>query len=514
MQWLKNLVGLVTLSWLPPARRWRTIYWTVHILVVVLVVVALGYLNIQGGLDRVLRTRWLGVDRVWLPLLFLLGYALFWLIRWLYWLLGPDGVVGEFDDLETAWASARQELERVGLDLRMTPVFLVLGRTEGNLEQVFSASRLPLQVRNTPADEQAPLHVFANREAIFVTAEGASLLAVQAARLIEGDVPAVAGPAQPLEEYLEPAVSTPVVSPDLAVGAEARAGAVLLLGETENEPDLMSRPRREALLTDREQVELQTRRLRHLCRILGRDRRPYCPVNGMLLLLPLAATANPVDASETAGVIRHDLEVARGALQLDCPRLVVMGGAERIPGFAELLRHFPQEGTGPSWVLGQHFPLIPDVPAAQAPALIEQGVSWVGDSMLPLVISQLWRREGEEGVTEYHQALEANILLYEFLDDCRKRLALLGRLAARGVHVEGAPAYLGGCYLAGTGADAAREQGFLGGVLRRLIEQQNHVRWTGDALADDEAYHRFTFVGYILLAIFVVVIALILIAWW
>lgn len=517
MQWIKTLAGWLTLSWLPPTRRWRTIYWTLHILAVLLVVVGLGWLNVQGGLERLLRTRWMGLNRVWLPLLFLLAYGQIWLVRWLYWLLGPDGIVGEFDDIEKAWAVARRRLQNAGIPLDSTPLYLVIGRTAASMEQVFAASRQPFLVRQVPREGDAPLHVFAGLDAIFVTAEGASLLAVQAARLLEVAAPPVPGPAQPLQEYLQPGErfpSTVEAAHEVFPSVQVRPGTVLLLGEPAIDSGESLKPRREALLTDREQVELQMRRLRHLCRALVRDRQPYCPVNGLLLLVPLAATMTPEDTSETAAVMRQDLEVARSALQMDCPRLVVMGDAEQIPGFAELIRHFPQDGSGPSWVLGQHFPLLPDVPPAEASALIEQGVAWVGDTMLPLVIGTLWRREGEEGLTDPRAALEANIQLFEFLDECRRRLAWLGRLAARGVQLDSSPPYLAGCYLAGTGPDAARQQGFLAGVLHRAIEQQNHVRWIDDALADDAAYHRYTFVGYILQLIFILVVALLIVAWW
>lgn len=519
MQWLTSLLGWLInpLGALSPQRRWQVISWTVHILLVLLVVVGLGVVNHLGGLDRVLRTQTLGLHRVWLPLLFLLGYALYWLIRWLYWLLGPDGAAGEFDDIETAWRQARGQIDEAGIGLNEAPLFLVLGKTAGSLETFFAASRLPFQIRHVPQDADGPLHVYANREAIFVTCEGASLLPVQISRLLESTVVPEPAAAQ-LDEFLAPPDLTPVLEPALPTEDETQPtpvqhGAVLLLGEPEPAPDQPIRPQREPLLKDLEQVELATRRLRHVCKILLRERQPYCPLNGIILLIPLAATNSPDDTSETAAVIRHDLEVARGALQQDSPRIVVMGDAEQLPGFAEIIHHFPPN-SGPQWVLGQHFPLAPDVNASQVPAIIESGLNWTGDTLLPLVISKLWRREGEEGVTDRTSAIEANMQLYEFLNACRQRLSLLGRLGGRAVHLDGLPPLLAGCYLAGTGPDAGREQGFLAGVFRRAIEQQNAVRWTDDATRDNAAYHRYALVGYILLTIFIIVIILLLIAWW
>ncbi len=57
--------------------------WAVHALVVLAVVAALFWLNHVLDLDRVLRSPWPALHQVWLPLLFLLAYALCWLGWWL-----------------------------------------------------------------------------------------------------------------------------------------------------------------------------------------------------------------------------------------------------------------------------------------------------------------------------------------------------------------------------------------------------------------------------------------------
>ena len=81
MEWLTGWFGWIGNP--SPGQR-RVFWWIVHILLVLLVVLVLGAINYTTGLERVLRTRTLNLHRIWLPLLFLLGYALFWLIRWVY----------------------------------------------------------------------------------------------------------------------------------------------------------------------------------------------------------------------------------------------------------------------------------------------------------------------------------------------------------------------------------------------------------------------------------------------
>jgi hypothetical protein len=538
VEWLTNLLAWVASPWTSLSRRARRLVLLIVLNVVILVVglVGLYLLADYWGLERLLRTRWLGLDRVWLPLCFLVAYLLFWLFWGLWRLLGPDRQPGEFDDIERAWSGAMRELSRAGIGLRDVPVYLVLGKPASGLESFFAATRQPFQVRHAPGPG-GPLHVYANREAVFVTCEEASLLAVQAHRFEASEPePSATAAADPID-LLEavgggnelaaqlPAevaagaalvgATEPAAAPAPAVEVPRTApAAVLLLGEPEPEPgQAVSGSRRRApLIKDEETVDLQARRLRHVCRLLVRERQPYCPVNGIVLLVPLGATGGVVDASETASVCRQDLEVARSALQLDCPVLGVLCDADRLSGFSELARHFPEGQGGPARVLGQHFPLIPDVQPAEVQALIENGLAWVADALLPLVVGRLWRREGEEGVSDRAAAVQANVHLYEFLQECRHRLRMLGRLLARAVVRDEGPPLLGGCYVAGTGADE-RDQAFLAGVVRKLLEHQNDVAWTPTALAEDAAYRRYARVGYVVLAGVVAAVAAILWMW-
>ena len=42
-----------------------------------------------------------------------------------------------------------------------------------------------------------------------------------------------------------------------------------------------------------------------------------------------------------------------------------------------------------------------------------------------------------------------------------------------------------------------REQGFANGIFRLLLENQNHVTWTPEALHVETSYKRWTYLGYV-----------------
>src|SRR5207247_3858432 len=65
---------------------------------------------------------------------------------------------------------------------------------------------------------------------------------------------------------------------------------------------------RPQILKNAPEVERCSARLRHLCRLIVRDRRPFCPANGILFLVPFAGADSDDDAAQTGGAIHQDLD--------------------------------------------------------------------------------------------------------------------------------------------------------------------------------------------------------------
>ena len=63
-----------------------------------------------------------------------------------------------------------------------------------------------------------------------------------------------------------------------------------------------------------EEGERYSARLRHLCRLIKRDRQGFCPVNGVLVLLPVSAADPKSRPRDVAEACQSDLTEAFGEL--------------------------------------------------------------------------------------------------------------------------------------------------------------------------------------------------------
>jgi len=265
-------------------------------------------------------------------------------------------------------------------------------------------------------------------------------------------------------------------------------------------------------------AEAQTRgaaRLKYLCHLIRRDRAPWCPINGMLALVPWAATDSDEVAKEAAGILQRDLVGAREALQLRYPTIALICDLELARGFAEFRRSFAPDALQKNRI-GQRLPLVPDLSPTEVPALLERGVQWIGQTVLPAGIVKFLRMDAmpEAGKPAPPSAASGhNRNLYMLLNQVYQRGPRLARVLSRGLPsgagkdmidpLDAIPLF-GGCYLAGTGR-AETEQAFVRAVLTRLFDAQSSVSWTGQALAEDARYRRLTLLGYAAMALLVAI---------
>ena len=149
------------------------VLWTLHVLLLVAIVCGLWALGRYYRVDSALLSPLPRLHGIWLPLLFVLLYAAGWLAWWFVRLL-TDPADGEFPDVLDAWNEGLQALNAAGIDPSAVPVFLVVGKPASGPADFFAATEMPFAVRGEPRRSDAPVRIYADREAIYVVAERAS----------------------------------------------------------------------------------------------------------------------------------------------------------------------------------------------------------------------------------------------------------------------------------------------------------------------------------------------------
>jgi hypothetical protein len=268
-------------------------------------------------------------------------------------------------------------------------------------------------------------------------------------------------------------------------------------GETLRVEDFMAslkqaqaQPRGPASPRARRSVDFEkyTARLRYLCRLIARDRQGLCPINGILVVLPVT-TADPRSSfTEVGSACKADLTDAFDVLRMRCPVLFLLSDLDKIQGFEDLVERLPAEQRTKR--MGQRFPLVPDLKPEDVSARIRDSVAWIGAALFPSMVHSLFQTE-RPGGEDVEDLVRANSQLYRFLAAMRDRRERMAQLVKDCIPaLPGEPILYRGCYVAGTGLDPVTGQAFAPGVLRLLIREQDNVTWTADTMAQDATAMR------------------------
>lgn len=490
-------------NFLKSRNLWWVVLWVLHVALLLGIAVGLYFINQHYHLQSDLLSPFPQLHRYWLPLLFILVYTGGWLGWWFFRLL-TDPRDGRYPDIARAWNAGLRALSSAGIDLREVPLFLVIGKPRSGGADFFAATRLPFAVRAEPRTAGAPVQLYATREAVFISCEGASVLARLAEAFAVGkqEVATVPSPAASVDLLDSPQRPIEVVAgepgpPDVSNESPGSANPMLA--------DWLPKPGTgEVAAVPRDEMERLAARLKFLCTLIAEQRRPYCPANGLIWLLPIAGSQTDAAADQTALAAQADSRAAEAGLQVFCPSVAVVCDAQTLPGFHDVLRGLP-EPTARERLLGRSFPLVPGVPPTDRPGVLFAGIDWLARSLLPGVVYQRFGTEAEGNGERWSQA---NARLWKLTDELHRRRSALTRMIGQGL-ADGMdrPPMLAGAYLAGTGPDE-RDQAFATGLVQQLIALQNNVSWTDAALAEEADYRRMAAVGYAAAIVLVIAVGI------
>lgn len=205
-----------------------------------------------------------------------------------------------WNDIEKAWSEVLVELDRQGIALSSTPLFIVLGGDGGPRESaLLSQSKISFDVQASPPGS-APFHVYASAEGVFVCLSTVG----QTCTILSRD------------------------------GIDAHTAV-------------------DALRAD-ERAEASDR-LRTLCERIRSARQPIAPANGVIALVPAAHSEHKNLGNIIGSALSEDLLTLTLSFGLRMPLTLVGFGVEAIPGFKTLLQRLPADTD--SIPMGEPFPV-------------------------------------------------------------------------------------------------------------------------------------------------------------
>jgi len=460
--------------------------WIIWIILDIAFLVFMWWLNLWLNLTQFVKADTIFGDWIrpyWAPILGQLIVFMGVVLYWFYLLWFGDVDDSDFPDIDEAWDEAMRTLGQAGIQLPNVPLFLVLGRPESAEEHLFEASNLKLIVKQTPASPHAPVHVYADRDGVYVTCRGASVLAKLSGILTLEDMPEGASALDPdvkedLDKTLRPG------------GKEQGIIEMLRASMGQELTPLTKRAMRRAALgkalgtdfmADSKEVGRHKARLAHLCRLIVRDRQPFCAANGILVLIPLAGTDSAGEAQLTAQACHDDLQVARQEMKLDCPVVTMVVDMEQLPGFPEFMARQPAKELGNR--RGNGFPMATRLQRHEHVEEIRKSLHWVCTTYLQDSVYRVFQSE----TPTFREAIAffpENSHLFILLDEMNQRADALGTIVLQAVAPENDSLFrYAGCYLSATGPKGS--QGFVAGVFQKMVKEQSCVGWTEAALEED-----------------------------
>ena len=273
-----------------------------------------------------------------------------------------EGETSRHEDITRCWNLGLAELERHGIDLRQTPVFLVLGlESPTHADRVFKSTQISFVIRGAP-EGNMPLRWYANHDAIYIACLKAGVLSFLASDARQKSDEAL--PQGDLRSNIDRESAPEPVDVRLTVAAATAQAQGKRLQEVDlsraydiqgtiTHDQLQAQMRGAAPTSqgvDRSSVHLllksddrreQRERLEYLCWLLRRFRAPIVPINGVMTLYPLTMLeADNIRGDTVRDATRDDTGAVLDVLQTRCPTVALVTGMEEERGFLEFVKRY------------------------------------------------------------------------------------------------------------------------------------------------------------------------------
>ncbi|MHC2068082.1 type VI secretion system protein [Bremerella sp. T1] len=417
----------------------------------------------------------------------------------------------DFPDIDKAWKQGLTELEKHGIPLGSTPLFLVVGNPDDRrASNLMRASGFGFNVSD-PAQGPAALHWYANPDAIFIfltqtsclsmLADGYknntsthSQLATPSPQQIPGGQTIVAGAGQQslvadqyhdqtmgAEEDDEQRFMEAPSGAQQGVGATMDFGQGMAGGQTMSfgaEDAAKAAAQSKGMRQSKTDLTDQMERLEYVCKLINKARRPVCPINGLLVTVPFDMIEEVSEPVQMA--IQSDLEVIRSTTRLRCSVTALITEMESAQGFMELIKRVGEK-RAKEQRFGKGFNVW-NPPIAEQLEAVSQHATGAFEDWTYLLFRE------KDGLRR-----PGNPKLFELLCKIRGRFSeCMTNIIANSFGFEpdknpraaGNSLLFAGCYFAATGDNSDR-QAFVRSVLYKVMEQDAELDWSQEALEEN-----------------------------
>ncbi len=453
-------------------------------------------------------------------------------IVWYALKLWLEGEPSPFPDIDRVWKSALAALDQQGINPSETPIFMVMGPSSPEEIARFMGSsntQYPVQLPQGPA----PLHVWANQEAIYVICTEVcclgNLLSKGFAQVNEPVVQRGAAPSldnltgtlqmnspdggRSGASFGAPQAGRPIETQTMVGGPFGLdgGGPGPMSGSPANAPSPMlatmqigldaaefRRPvstNVAAARPDPARSSQAAAKLAYVCRCLRRVRDPLAPINGALIATPfeLLADGSQDVVNQLQIALKSDVATLRSATRVRCSVTHVIAGMQEEAGFRELIRRVGTDRVS-SQRFGKGFGLWNLPTADQLDAVVKHACGAFEDWSYVLF-------RDKDGFGK-----RGNRQLYGLL--CRIRLKFLPRLEhliRSGYAVEPnsptvagrEPMLFSGCYFVANGQTPDR-QAFLASVFSKSRSEEEELEWGSEAINEEKRMQTFVQVFLVL----------------
>jgi type VI protein secretion system component VasK len=216
----------------------------------------------------------------------------------------------------------------------------------------------------------------------------------------------------------------------------------------------------------------QQLRLRYLCRLLQRIRSPYCPINGVVALTPYQYLLRESDAMTLETSLRSDLDNVFQNLMLRCPTAVLVTRMDLDRGFEELTRRVGEERT-----IKQRFGKGFDLWRPQSDENVHSAVRLACASFE----DWCYKLFKEPGALDRAGNRDLFALVCRMRGRVQQRLMHLLEACFARTAGDDPKLLFAGCYFSTLSGRPA----FATAVVDKMIDQQEELEWTADALRSD-----------------------------